>query len=45
VLESNASLMAIDRKYAIFAICNKDVLLHTTGPFMYINQVKKNIFS
>ena len=41
VLDPKATLMAIDRKYAIFAICHEDVLAHTTGPFMYINQVTK----
>jgi hypothetical protein len=39
VLDPKASLMAIDRKYAVFAICDQDVRAHTTGPFMYINQV------
>ena len=35
--------MNIDNNFAVFAVVNgpnKDVLKHTTGPFMYINQFK-----
>jgi len=40
VLGPNASLMAIDERFALFAICDEDVNVysHTTGPFFYINQ-------
>ena len=41
VLAPNVTLLNVDAKYAVFAVVqgpNKDVLKHTTGPFMYINQ-------
>lgn len=37
------TLLNLDKKFATFAVVNgpnKDVLKHTTGPFMYINQFK-----
>ena len=37
------TLLNIDENFAVFAVVqgpNKDVLKHTTGPFMYINQFK-----
>ena len=39
-MNSNASLMGINKRYAIFAICNKEanVFNHKVGPFLYINQ-------
>ena len=43
VLASNVTLMNVDAEFAVFAVVqgpNKDVLNHTTGPFMYINQFK-----
>ncbi len=39
----NITLMAIDEKFAVFAVVNapnKNILNNTTGPFMYINQFK-----
>jgi hypothetical protein len=42
-LASNITLIAIDSNFAVFAVVhgpNKDVLKHTTGPFMYINQFR-----
>lgn len=41
VLSPDVTLMSIDSSFAVFAVCDKnkhDVLSHTTGPFMYINQ-------
>ena len=40
LLDPNASLMAIDERFAVFAICDKDINVysHTVGPFFYINQ-------
>ena len=42
VLNSNATLMGIDKKFAMFAICDKDIDVHshTAGPFFYISQFK-----
>ncbi len=42
-MADNVTLMAIDANFAVFAVVNapnKNVLHHTTGPFMYINQFK-----
>ena len=40
VLNPNASLMGINKRFAIFAICNEstNVFNHKVGPFFYINQ-------
>ena len=43
VLAPNVTLLNLDSHFAVFAVVqgpNKDVLKHTTGPFMYINQFK-----
>lgn len=43
VLAPNVTLLNLDPHFAVFAVVqgpNKDVLKHTTGPFMYINQFK-----
>ena len=41
VLSPNVSLMGINKRFAIFAVCDKsiNVFNHKIGPFLYINQL------